>query len=842
MHLSWDEDGSEQDAAGPVQTATLPWFETDVDTAGRIDVTLHAGRGTWAGEFTLSNGTLRHDTDTEDTDSFITLARSGHTARIARDLFEDLAADSGTAVNTARTYFSESSGYAGDAGQLLLTQAGGVTFAVTALPDQSGLSVFRHDGGTRVTFRDTLNDTTARNLADPTGLASVTYAGTTYVYATSSSEPGISTFRLSTSGQLSPVGDLDADDGLWASNITRLAATTVDGAPFVLVAGAGSGSISVAAVGDAGRLTVVDHVLDDLGTRFDDITVLETLVVGERTYVAASGGDDGVSLFSLLPNGQLVHLDTLEDTQTLGLGSISALSLSLHRGDVHLIAASESEAGLTHLTYDPGPGLQLAGSTRNDTLTGGTSADILLDGAGDDRMTGGGGADLFVLAADGQRDTITDFRIGTDRIDVSAWQDLYSTHQLEVRTQSWGADIRYGDERLILRSDNGSSIDMADLVATDVFGIAQLLPFEDRPENQSSRTGTNEGDLMEGNALNNIFRGMAGNDQLLGMNGNDRLIGGDGRDILKGGSGSDTLEGEASHDLLYGGEGSDRLLGGTGDDTLYGDAGNDVLEGDSASDVLNGGDGRDTLSGGTGADTLYGGDGNDTMYGNTGVDLLYGGGGHDWISPGNGVDIVYGEGGNDTIIGRTGWDTLHGGNGDDALYGSEGRDALFGGEGHDYLSGGFGWDTLEGGEGNDQIYGNIGADMLHGGGGNDALYGATGDDLLVGGTGNDELFGAQGRDTLEGGEGNDFLRGGTLGDTFIFDLGHDRDTISNLEWLDQIHLSRDLTGGLTSARDIVNAFQTTVSGDVALVFNSNDRIVFDTDVTTAELIEVIYSF
>lgn len=729
VHLSWDEDGSEQDAAGPVQTATLPWFEADVDTAGR---------GTWAGEFTLSNGTLRHDTDTEATDSFITLARSGN------------------AVNTARTYFSESSGHAGDAGQLLLTQAGGVTFAVTALPDQSGLSVFRHNGGTRVTFRDTLNDTTAHNLADPTGLASVTYAGTTYVYATSSNEPGISIFRLSTSGQLSPVEDLDADDGLWASNITRLAATTVDGAPFVLVAGAGSGLISVAAVGDAGRLTVVDHVLDNLGTRFDDITVLETLVVGPRTYVATSGGDDGVSLFSLLPNGQLVHLDTLEDTQTLGLSSISALSLSLHRGDVHLIAASESEAGLTHLTYDPGSGLQLAGSTRNDTLTGGTSADILLDGAGDDRMTGGGGADLFVLAADGQRDTITDFRIGTDRIDVSAWQDLYSTHQLEVRTQSWGADIRYGNERLILRSDNGSSIDIADLVATDVFGIAQLLPFEDRPENQFSRTGTNEG-----NALNNIFRGMAGNDQLLGMNGNDRLIGGDGRDILKGGGGSDTLEGEASNDVLYGGEGSDRLLGGTGDDTLYGDAGNDVLEGDSASDVLNGGGGRDTL---------------------------------------------------------------HGGTGDDALYGSEGRDALFGDEG------------------NDQIYGNIGADMLHGGGGNDALYDASGDDLLVGGNGNDGLFGAQGRDTLEGGTGDDFLRGGTLGDTFIFNLGHDRDTISNLEWLDQIHLSRDLTGGLTSARDIVNTFQTTVGSDVALVFNSNDRIVFDTDVTTAELIEVIYSF
>ena len=842
VHLSWDEDGSEQDAAGPVQGATLPWFETEVDAAGRIDVTLHAGRGEWWGEFALSGGTLRHDDDSYSNDNFITLSRSGYTGQVARDLFEALATDSDSAVNTSRTYFSGQSGHAGDAGQLLVTQVGSVTLAVTALPDQSGLSVFRHDGGTQVSHRDTQNDTQTLTLATPSGLASVTYGGSTYIYAASSDEDGISAFRLSSSGQLNTVGTLTAEDGLWVSNITRLSATTVDGTPFVLVAGAGSGSISVAAVGDAGRLVVVDHTLDDLTTRFDNITVLETLVVGQRTYVAASGGDDGFSLFSLFPNGQLSHLATMEDTQTLGLGSISALSLSVQNGDIHLVAASESEAGLTHITYDPGSGLQIVGGGGDDALTGSDSADVILDGAGDDTMTGGAGADMFVLAQDGTRDTIRDFQLGTDSIDVSAWEGLYATNQLDVRTQSWGADIRFGDERLIVRTDNGNSIDMDDLVATNVFGIAQLLPYAERPENQPTRTGTNAADLMEGNSLNNTFTGLAGNDRLLGMDGHDRLIGGDGRDVLMGDAGNDTLEGEASHDVLYGGTGRDRLQGGTGDDTLYGNEDKDALYGDSAADVLDGGGGNDTLTGGTGADTLFGGDGNDTMYGNTGVDLLYGGGGHDWISPGNGVDIVFGDGGDDTIIGRTGWDTLHGGNGEDALYGSEGRDALYGDNGHDYLSGGFGWDSLWGGAGNDQIYGNIGEDRLYGEHGNDALYGATGDDLLVGGAGNDELFGAQGRDTLEGGEGNDFLRGGTLGDMFIFNIGHDHDTISNLEWLDQIHLSRDLTGGLTSARDIVNAFETTVSGQVALVFNSNDRIIFDTDVSTAELIEVIYTF
>ena len=842
-HLSWNGDGTEGGAAGPVQGATRPWFEVGTGSAGGIDLTLHAGRGAWAGEFTLSGSTLRLSTTGTQSDTFITLGRNGLEARIARDFYEDLAADSAAPTATSRAYFSGQSGFSGDQGHLLVTQAGGNVLAVTALPDQAGLTVFQQTGATSFQHRDTQNDTQALNLAAPVGLASVSQNGATYVYAASSgAETGISAFRLGTAGQLTAVDTLTATDGLWVSNISQLAATSVDGQPFLLVGAAGSGSLSVVEIGAGGTLQVTDHLLDDRNTRFDDITVLETLVVGARTYVAVSGGDDGVSLLSLLPNGQLMHLATLEDTLALGLGSISALSLGVQGGDIHLIASSEVEAGLTHIVYDPGTGLQVAGTDSNNTLSGSAGADVLLDGAGDDRMTGGAGADLFVMAADGTRDTITDFQIGVDRVDVSAWEGLYSTLQIEVRPQTNGADIRYGDERLILRTANGSSLDLQDFLDTDVLGIARLAPPEDRLQNQPLRSGTTEGDLMEGGAQANTLRGLGGNDQIFGMAGNDRLEGGDGSDVLWGGAGRDTLEGGAGHDRLVGGDDHDRLFGGTGADTLEGEDGNDSLSGDSSTDVLYGGNGNDTLVGGTGADTLYGGNGNDRILSNTGVDLVYGGGGHDWISPGNGVDVVYGEGGNDTIIGRTGWDTLDGGTGDDALYGSEGRDMLTGGAGDDFLSGGFGFDSLRGGDGNDDLYGNIGADTLHGENGNDALYGATGNDLLVGGDGNDRLFGAQGRDTLEGGAGDDYLRGGTLADVFIFDVHDGEDTVSGMEMQDQIHLSTALTQGLTDAREIVQTYGRTVQGDAALSFTGGDLIIFEDGITHAQIIEVLYSF
>ena len=838
-HLSWADDGSEPGGLGPVQGATLPWFEVSGTT-----VTLHAGRDGWTGVFSITGDTLAHSDSHTASDRFVTLSGQGGTARVTRDLMEGLAenTDTGTGVYGGQTYFSGGSGLMADAGQVLVTQQGGDTFVVASMPGQSGLSGFRYDPASGAQFTDAQNDNGRLLLADPVGLASVVQGGTTYVFAASASEPGITTLRVSNSGDLVPIGNLLPEDGLWVSNISTLTATTAGGQPFVLVGAAGSGSVSVLEVGANGSLSVVDHVLDDRNTRFDDITVLETLVVGARTYVAVSGGDEGVSLFTLLPNGQLLHLETLADTQTLGLGSISALSLSEQDGDIHLIASSEVETGLTHIVYEPGTGALRVGTDGANSLTGTAADDILLDGGGADVLTGGAGADLFVLAEDGARDTIMDFQIGVDRIDVSAWGGLYSTLQLEVRSLSYGIDIRYGDERIILRTEDGASLDLDDLLETDVLGIARLTPYAERAENQPERIGSDIGDRIEGTADDNILRGMDGDDQLMGMDGDDTLDGGAGRDALRGGLGDDSLLGGGSHDALHGGGGNDRLRGGTGADSLYGEGGNDALWGDSSTDLLYGGTGNDTLTGGTGADTLYGGDGNDSLLSNTGVDLIYGGAGHDWISPGNGVDVVYGDAGNDTIIGRTGWDTLHGGTGQDSMFGSEGRDALYGDAGHDFLSGGFGWDSLWGGTGNDAIYGNIGADMLYGEDGQDRLFGATGDDYLAGGAGNDELFGAQGRDTLIGGEGNDFLRGGTLGDTFIFEQGHDRDTVSNLEWLDQLHLSTDLTDGLTDARDIVARFETTYEGDVALSFGGGDMIVFDTAVTSAELIDVIYTF
>lgn len=71
---------------------------------------------------------------------------------------------------------------------------------------------------------------------------------------------------------------------------------------------------------------------------------------------------------------------------------------------------------------------RLSGGRANDTLLGGDGLDVLYGGHGVDRLgggkghdilEGGGGRDVFVFATGDGRDIVTDFKAGTDRIDLS---------------------------------------------------------------------------------------------------------------------------------------------------------------------------------------------------------------------------------------------------------------------------------------------------------------------------------------------------------------------------------------------------------------------------------------
>jgi hypothetical protein len=107
---------------------------------------------------------------------------------------------------------------------------------------------------------------------------------------------------------------------------TDMATARVGDRDFIVLGSAAnsgeSGAISVMELRDSGALLPVDHVTDTPATRFGNLLALEVVTVDGRTYVLAAGGDGGITLFTLLPDGRLHLLDVMA-SRGGGLGATS---------------------------------------------------------------------------------------------------------------------------------------------------------------------------------------------------------------------------------------------------------------------------------------------------------------------------------------------------------------------------------------------------------------------------------------------------------------------------------------------------------------------------------------
>ncbi len=81
----------------------------------------------------------------------------------------------------------------------------------------------------------------------------------------------------------------------------------------------------------------------------------------------------------------------------------------------------------------------ISGDAGNDTLFGNGGNDTLTGGTGDDLLVGDSGNDTFVFESNSGHDTIGDFEVGVDHIDLTAL-NLYNIEDLNDRISTDGAD------------------------------------------------------------------------------------------------------------------------------------------------------------------------------------------------------------------------------------------------------------------------------------------------------------------------------------------------------------------------------------------------------------------
>lgn len=649
------------------------------------------------------------------------------------------------------------------------------------------------------------------------GLATL---GSDLVLTVSRGLPEVATYAVDGAGRLNLRDRMGSEDGLALfPEIVSVTAAEVDGGRYVIIASTASGSLasalSVLRVDSGGQVTLTDHLMDTRDSRFGQIQSLSVLERDGQVHVAAGGGDDGLSLFALLPGGRLVHLDSVAHQTGTGLENVSDLVLADTGGQVQLLVASGTAPGISQFAVNTGTaGLvqqsdaaagdawtggggsdHLVGQSGADTLRGGGGADILFDGAGADLLEGGAGADRIVLSFDSARDEIVGFDPREDVIDLSYTPMLYDPGSVRITPTSTGAVIDVRGDLTEISSASGTTLsaDVLRMALEIAVNRPPVLPRtapvpepepaptiltppppawdfpdpdipEELPPAPEWDPGGDPDVDLEGERDGNDTTGRPDSGETETVSLPDPGV------VRVGGRARDTLTGQNRDDTLIGRGGADRLTGNGGQDTLKGGAGPDTLAGNDGHDLLNGGAGADWLSGHAGNDTLRGGGGGDRLDGEDGRDVLRGGRGADGLSGGHGADMLAGARGPDSLSGDAGDDTLKGGGGGDRMNGGLGADLMRGGRGSDLIDGLNDDDTILAGGGQDTVRGGDGHDWLEGGRGRDRLLGRDGDDTILGG-------GAP--DWIDGGHGADLLTGGRGADRFVFHEGEGMDRISD---------------------------------------------------------------
>lgn len=281
-----------------------------------------------------------------------------------------------------------------------------------------------------------------------------------------------------------------------------------------------------------------DDTLGVSGKYFNgsDNTIQGNVISGSdlSTYGVAERNEDGTDRNAIIGN-------TISHTSkgaTLVYGDGSYVSATVPMTTVQGTAGNDTLSGsaASEIFY---------GGAGNDTINGGDGGDILLGGAGIDKLTGGTGADTFRFAAqsDSYRnatasfdDTILDFDVTQDKIDLAGLgftglgngrggtlQVSYSASNDRTYIKDYDADASGNRFELILSGNLASTLTASNFIFNHVV------------------SGTSGSDSLLGSDSADTLLGLAGNDSLSGGAGDDKLDGGAGMDSLTGGTGADTF-------------------------------------------------------------------------------------------------------------------------------------------------------------------------------------------------------------------------------------------------------------------------------------------------------------
>ena len=168
---------------------------------------------------------------------------------------------------------------------------------------------------------------------------------------------------------------------------------------------------------DAGDVDGNGNSLDNVITGSDGANFIKAS--GGNDTVEGGAGDDtlnGQSGDDILIGGDGLDFLTGKIGDDMLFGGADNDQLRGEEGDDHMEGGGAKDRMIGKANDDV-----LLGQEANDKLFGNGGEDVIVGGVGKDSMNGGADADIFILAPGDQVDTIKDFEVGLDQLDISAF-------------------------------------------------------------------------------------------------------------------------------------------------------------------------------------------------------------------------------------------------------------------------------------------------------------------------------------------------------------------------------------------------------------------------------------
>ncbi len=478
------------------------------------------------------------------------------------------------------------------------------------------------------------------------------------------------------------------------------------------------------------------------------------------------------------------------DTYYVDLGTDVVAEASSPNEGTDLVISSINYllgAGLENLTLKSGAGnINGTGNAAANVILGNEGANVITGGAGTDTLTGGTGADTFIFGAGdtggtaGTRDLITDFEVGTDKLDFSSLGvfNVIGSNAFDGKASELRAV--YDSTRNVTILEGDVNKDKVADFSIELAGNLKLGPTDFTPATAIqplTLTGDGNANTLTGAALNDTLYGLGGDDNLTGNEGDDVLDGGTGADKMDGGKGNDTFYVDNPGDFItsYDGSGTQTVVAsidyvmGAVPDNLILKAGAGAINGtgNSYANVIIGNESNNIINGGRSADTLTGGGGADTFV-DEDFDTFFTGRPHAVVTDfQQGTDKLAISGTSYTYIGNQAFDggpaelrsyydsdqnltiieaDIDGNKTVDLRLDLIGQYTL---QLSDFAVGTLATaKTLVGDDKDNSLTGGNANDSIQGQGGNDSIWGLSGDDVIDGGTGEDQMSGYYGNDTF----------------------------------------------------------------------------------------------